>query len=71
MNSVFLVQHSYETESGCDEIKLIGVYSNQLEAEKAVERLRLQPGFMDYPNCFHINQYELNEDHWREGFVRL
>lgn len=40
-------------------------------AEAAVERLRYQPGFQDYPECFTIGRYSFDEDHWTEGFVTI
>lgn len=68
MKSVFVLQHSYE-EDGYDETKFIGVYSSEQTAKAAVDRLRLQNGFKDRPNDFHIEEYELDVDHWREGYV--
>lgn len=70
MTSVFLLWHSYELNE-CDETKLIGVYSTRRSAERAVEHLRLQPGFCDRPDDFTIDEYELDRDHWTEGFVTL
>jgi hypothetical protein len=70
MNTVFIVKHSYE-KGPCDETKMIGVYSSQLEAEHAVARLSLQPGFNEKPECFFISEYELNKDHWTEGYVTV
>jgi hypothetical protein len=67
MKTVFIVQHSYELDS-CEETKFIGAYSTIEEAEAAVVRLRKQPGFIDRPNDFHINDYEINKDHWTEGY---
>jgi hypothetical protein len=70
MKTVFLVQHSYELES-CDETKLIGVYSSLQEAQAAVERLKIQPGFRDRVDDFHIGELEINKDHWTEGFSTM
>ncbi len=72
-NTVFVVQHSYETGDNIpyDETKFIGVYSTKAEAEKAVERLREQSGFKQSPEIFFIDEYALNQDHWCEGFVTV
>ena len=70
MTSVFVLQHSYELND-CEETKLIGVYSTRTSAELAIERLRLQRGFCDRPDDFTIDEYELDRDHWTEGFVSL
>ncbi len=68
MATVFVLQHVYEW---CchDEVKMIGVYATQAEAEAAVERLRQKPGFRDWPDGFAIDEYELGFDHWIEGFA--
>jgi hypothetical protein len=69
MSAVYLVHHAYEDAAGCDEVKLIGAYSSESAANAAVERLRKQPGFRDRPNDFHIEAYDLDKDHWTEGYV--
>jgi homoserine kinase type II len=55
----------------CDDEKLIGVYESQDAAQAAVERLRVQPGFRDTPEGFQIHRYEINRDHWTEGYVTV
>ena len=68
--SVFLVQHSYErSECGCEEVKLIGAYSTRAQAEAAIERLQAESGFAEHPDGFAIDEYELDQGHWLEGFV--
>ena len=66
---LFVVQHAHELEDGEDEVKMIGVYSTRENAESAVERLRLQPGFRDTPEGFCIDDYPVDKDHWAEGYV--
>ncbi|MFK7900988.1 MAG: hypothetical protein AB8B61_09550 [Cyclobacteriaceae bacterium] len=70
MKTVFILQHSYDLD-GCDETKLIGVYSTKHEAENAVHRLREQEGFKRTIEGFEIDEYEINKDHWTEGFITL
>jgi hypothetical protein len=70
MKSVFVLQHSYElSETGEDETKFIGVYSTMEKAQEAVLRLSKQPGFKDFSDYFYINEYEIDQDNWCEGFV--
>ncbi|WP_081865426.1 DUF7336 domain-containing protein [Chondromyces apiculatus] len=69
MDQVHLVQHVYESPDGAENIKLIGVYSDEEKAKEAVERLKLQPGFRDHPDGFYVSAVVLNQDHWTEGFV--
>lgn len=71
MKSVFILHHSYELEHCVEETKLIGVYSSNEEARAAIDRLKHKPGFCDRIDSFMIEEYELNKDHWTEGFVSL
>lgn len=70
MKSVFVLEHSYDLD-GNDETKFIGVYSSKEEAEKAINRLSKQNGFKYRLDGFHIEEYELNKDHWSEGFATI
>ena len=69
MNTVYIVHHSYETTDGCDETKLIGVFSTESAAKSAVEQLKAAPGFRDLPEHFHINAHQLDRVHWESGYV--
>ncbi|MDO7844464.1 DUF7336 domain-containing protein [Sphingomonas immobilis] len=71
MEQVYLLHHVREDDEFGDDAKLIGVYRSRSSAERAIARLSLQPGFRDYPAGFEIGEYELDRDHWEEGFVRL
>jgi hypothetical protein len=65
MDEVFLLSHVSES----DDEKLIGIYRVQADAQAAIERLRNEPSFVTFPDGFHIDRYELNRDHWTEGYV--
>jgi homoserine kinase type II len=69
IKKVYVLQHEYQRPDGCDDAKFIGVYSSQELAEMAIARLRAQPGFRQHPNEFCVSGYELDMDHWTEGFV--
>jgi hypothetical protein len=78
METVFVVQHL----SGVDpeeDVKFIGVYRSREVAHVAIERLRFQPGFRDHPKIidalsddetqgFYVGEYQLDKDHWSEGY---
>ncbi|MFD6155084.1 hypothetical protein ACFWF7_16620 [Nocardia sp. NPDC060256] len=68
MECVFLVNHEYELNEGEDEVKEIGLYTSEAEAEAAIERLRVLPGFRDLPDRFVIHRFEIDKDYWTEGF---
>ena len=53
------------------ERKSIGIYSSRARAEAAVERLKKQPGFRDWPNGFRVFEQWLDHDHWEEGYINF
>jgi hypothetical protein len=69
MTHVYVLQHVHGVPNGEEDVKLIGVYVTEADAQAAVSRLSQQPGFQDHPEGFHISRYELNKDHWTEGFI--
>jgi hypothetical protein len=81
MRSVFVVQHAHLLPSGEEDVKFIGAYRSRDAARSAVERLARQPGFSRHPEIlggdsdgeegFYIDEYELDKDHWTEGFVTM
>ena len=66
---VFVVQHVHELTEDNEDVKFIGVYSSRQNAQAAVRRLRRQPGFSAVPDGFSIDPYEIDTDHWAEGFI--
>ncbi len=68
---VFTVQHVHEFDDGHEDLKFIGVYSTRPKAEDAVNRLKSQEGFRDLPEGFEVDEYELDEDHWTEGYITV
>ncbi|MFF8381534.1 hypothetical protein ACF07V_36095 [Streptomyces sp. NPDC015661] len=58
-------------EQDGDDVKLLGIHSSEGAAEERMRRARLLPGFADEPDCFQIGEYDLDDDQWTEGFVRL
>jgi len=71
MASVFLVQHVHILNEDEENVKLIGIYETEELANAAVVKAKTLPGFEDYPDGFHVDKYELNQDHWLEGFVTV
>ena len=52
-------------------VKVIGIYSSEALAEAVIQRTRILPGFIDQPDCFTIQPYDVDKDYWPRGFVRL
>jgi hypothetical protein len=82
METVFVVQHLHVLPDDEEDVKFIGVYSSSASARAAIERLRTQPGFHQFPNVvdstkgedeqgFYIEEYRIDQDHWPEGFVTV
>lgn len=78
--TVFLLQHVHVHLDGEEHIKLIGVYQTMEAACAAIDRLRIQPGFCDFPDVidfdsgpeesgFDISEVRVDEDHWTSGFA--
>lgn len=68
MEAVFVLHHVRSDDEYGDHAKLIGVYRTASAAEAATKRLACQAGFVDSPAGWQIDRYELDQDHWAEGF---
>ncbi|MGP5687138.1 DUF7336 domain-containing protein [Psychrobacter glacincola] len=66
MKSVYLLEHTVKDLE--DSTKMLGIYSTQEEAEKAIKFLSDKPGFKDSPDDFLIDEYEVDKISWSEGF---
>lgn len=66
---VFVLQHVHQITSDQEDVKLMGIYSSRERAEEAQSRMIKLPGFSDAPDGFHIDEYEVDVDHWTEGYV--
>ena len=65
---LFVVLHD-PPDSG--RVKVIGIYTSQELAAEAIARTRTLPGFASDPDCFKVERYDVDKDHWPRGFVRL
>jgi hypothetical protein len=79
MSRVFLLQHLHILNSDEEDLKNLGIYSTRDAALAAVERFRVRPGFKDCPlfadtsapgpaEGFYVDEYELDQDSWSEGY---
>jgi hypothetical protein len=82
MPSVYLLQHLHVLSNGEEDVKIIGIYSSSSTALAAIDRVKDQPGFSDFPclidplsedevDGFYIDEYILDQDHWPEGFITI
>jgi hypothetical protein len=68
---VYVLQHVHSWEDGEEDVKFIGVYSSRENAQAAIARLSQAPGFSEAPSGFHIDEYQVDRDHWVEGYSTL
>jgi hypothetical protein len=68
---VFILWHTHgeNDELREENLKMIGIYSSETEAEAARSRKLQYPGFCDSPDGFEIEIVELNRDQWSEGYI--
>jgi hypothetical protein len=69
MKFVYLVQHVHKFNEDDEDVKIIGIYATEQLAQEAVERTKKLAGFSEAVDGFYIDRYELNKDHWTEGYV--
>lgn len=65
--TVYLLSH-VRVEGEDQDIKICGIYSSDQEASSAIPRLLIQPGFKNFQDGFCVSEYEVDKDHWTEGF---
>ena len=68
---VFLLQHEHQIDATNTDVKIIGIYSTEELAKVTVSRLSHTPGFSEHTYGFSIDRYEVDKDHWSEGFVTM
>lgn len=71
METVYVLHHVRKDDEYGDDAKLIGVYRTRAKVKETIKRLTPQPGFRDLPKGFQISPYELDKDHWSEGFITV
>jgi hypothetical protein len=67
-DAVYLLHHIRSDDEYGDDAKLIGVYRSERAAIAAIKRLAGKPGFREHPTGFEYERYELDQDHWTDGF---
>jgi hypothetical protein len=68
MSVIFLLWYVHAPDTVNDQELMIGAYGTEEAAKSAIGRLSEKPGFQADPSGFQICPYQLNEDHWTEGF---
>lgn len=64
----FKIRESQEYDEDDINRKVIGIYSDEAGANAAIDRVKDQDGFRDWPEGFRIFERWLDHDNWTEGF---
>jgi homoserine kinase type II len=67
----YALWHRYVDEWDRDHDSLLGTYSTRKKAKEAIDLLRDQLGFRDYPYSFEITWGRIDETYETEGFVTV
>lgn len=62
----YLTHEWYDGEY--DHVSCLGYYSTLQRAEEAEKKYRLDPELIEYQDGFEIDEYEIDEMEWKEGF---
>lgn len=71
MKTIWQLHHVHEQPDGCEDIKQIGIFASEGEARAAVEKVKLEPGFREYPNDFVLGEVSLGYVAFEQGFVTI
>lgn len=66
--NVFLLYHTATYSETEEDVKLIGVFSSQALAERAMEEKKNERGFRDHPHGFLVDELTVDRLQWSEGF---
>ncbi|OCG22465.1 hypothetical protein A9G11_07195 [Gilliamella sp. wkB108] len=69
MQKVYYLYHIRDKGAADEDTKAIGTYTSYELAEAAKNRVKDQPGFIDHPNGFFIDEYIIDKDYWEDGFT--
>lgn len=68
---VYLVQHARDLGDDREDVKVVGIYATEENAERAVRELASKPGFVAHPEGFHIDPYVVDQTYWADGFATI
>ena len=67
VKSVFYLSHEYN-DSGYDYVSNLGFYSSEERAVAALKRYKAGDEYVNCPDGFSIDKYEIDHTEWNEGF---
>lgn len=71
MKTIWQLHHVLDLPDGREDIKQIGLFASEGEARAAMEKVKVEPGFREYPNDFVLEEVALGHIAFDQGFVRM
>jgi hypothetical protein len=71
MKTIWQLNHVRELPDGGEDIKQIGLFASEGEARAAMQQVKIEPGFREYPNDFVLEEVALGYVAFEQGFVTL
>jgi len=68
MKVVYILHHVTVYSEVEEDVKLIGVFSTEVAAQKVIKELETKPGFVNAKDGFEIDKYVVDQYFWKEGF---
>lgn len=65
MSSVYLLWH---TNAATEDVKLLGVFSSRESADDALAASNSLSGFIDQPEGYTVDKYDIDKLYWESGF---
>lgn len=66
---VYVLWFVQESNVAEDAELLIGIYETEAEAKAAIQHLKSNRGFVDFPEGFEIHQHTLGQTGWLDGLI--
>lgn len=71
VEEVYVLQHRYALQNGCNETKMLGVFSAEAKVNDTIEMYRTLPVFCAHPQDFHLDKYLMDDLCWAEGYCTI
>ena len=71
MKKVYLLQHVHEHTDNNEDVKVIGIYKTEKKCSISDRAIEVSKWFFTVPNGFYIDEYVLDQDDCREGFITV
>ena len=67
-STVYILHYTIGFEEDGEADLIVGIYSSEVKAKQAIDRLAGKPGFDNPRGSFSPGPYVLDQTHWATGF---